>query len=358
MSVPSQSQRRAIEVTDVTASIASIAVYNAASIPIGSPWADSNLQRVMFEDMFGAGVQQPVTRTVAMSVPPHARGRNRLVSTIQDFPLVELDEATESGVQPLWAQSTSGTTSPQHRMCWTVDDLIHYGASLWIRFNDPISGYPLAMDRVNRERWALDAKGLILLDGHPVNANDVVYIPGFHEGVLQFGADAIRDMKQLYRIVRQRIKNPAPNVVLKQTGGTPLTETEIDALILRNAKAREGENGGVGYASEHIDYQEKGASADSQLMVEGRNAGAVDIARNIGVSASLVDATAPKASLNYETSEGKNLEFVDEDLRLYMGPITARLSMDDVTPSGRRIAFDLTDYTAKAPSPTGPATED
>jgi hypothetical protein len=358
VSVPSQSPRRAVETVDVTASIASIAVYNAASVPIASPWADSTLQRVIFEDIVGKGVALPVTRNTAMSVPPHARGRNRLVATISEFPLVEFEEATRTGEQPLWAQSTAGPTSPQHRMCWTVDDLIHYGTSLWIRFNDPISGYPIAMDRVNRERWNLDAYGRVLLDGKLVGGNDVVLFTGFHEGVLQYGADAIRDMKQLYRIVRQRIKNPAPNVVLKQTGGTPLTDPEIDALIARNAKAREGENGGVGYASENIDYQEKGLSADSQLMVEGRNAGAVDIARNLGVSASLVDATAPKASLNYETSEGKNLEFVDEDLKLYMGPITARLSMDDITPSGRRIAMDLTDYTAKAPSPTGPATED
>ena len=51
-------------------------------------------------------------------------------------------------------------------------------------------------------------------------------------------------------------------------------------------------------------------------------------------------------------------EFVDFDLALYMTPITARLSQDDVVPAGNRVAFDLADFTGKAPSLTGPVRED
>lgn len=328
-------------------------------LPIASPWADSKLAEVVFDDIVGKGIPRPISRSTAMSVPPFARARNMLVSTISRFPLVDFDEDTETSEQPLWLQSTAGATSPQHRMAWTVDDLIHYGWSLWARFNDPISGYPIAVDRINKSRWTFDAKGRVVVDDELVtDANSVILIPGLHEGVLAYGADAIRDIKQIYRIVRQRIKNPAPNVVLKQTGGKALTDREIDALILRNAKAREGENGGVGFASEFIDYEEKGQSSDSTLMVEGRNAAALDIARVIGVAGSRIDATSPKSSLNYETSEGKNLEFVDFDLALYMTPISAALSMDSVTPSGRRVAFDMGDFIALAPSATGPVTQD
>ena len=35
-----------------------------------------------------------------------------------------------------------------------------------------------------------------------------------------------------------------------------------------------------------------------------------------------------------------------------------RLSQDDVTPRGTRIAFDASEFVAPAPTPTGPTTED
>ena len=94
------------------------------------------------------------------------------------------------------------------------------------------------------------------------------------------------------------------------------------------------------------------------LLIEARNAAVLDLARLIGVHGGMVDATTPKASLNYETTSGRNEEFVDFDLALYMLPITSRLSLDDVTPHGTRIAFDTAAFTTVPTTPTGPATED
>jgi hypothetical protein len=57
----------------------------------------------------------------------------------------------------------------------------------------------------------------------------------------------------------------------------------------------------------------------------------------IGVSAGRLDATTPKASLNYETQQGRNQELIDFDLDLYMGPIEERLSLDDCCPRGLHV---------------------
>lgn len=326
--------------------------------PIASPFSDSTLTRLVFPD-FADVDRIPGTRAEAMAIPAAARARNLIVSTISRLDLRALRGATvlPDRDQPTWTYSTAGPTHPSIRLAWTVDDLIWHGWSLWSRTNNA-DGSLAAADRINFDRWYLNADGQVVVDGLPQRAGDVILFPGLHEGVLQYGRTTVRDTSQLYRSVRQRLDNPVPNLELHQTEGDDLTDEQIDKLIDRWAAARRGENGGVAYTNRVLELKERGVGADAQLMIEARNAAALDLARVIGVAAGRIDATAPKASLNYETTAGRNQEFVDFDLALYMTPITARLSMDDIVPRGQRVAFDLEPLTSLAPSPTGPNSQD
>jgi hypothetical protein len=182
-------------------------------------------------------------------------------------------------------------------------------------------------------------------------------IPGFHEGILSFGRDAIADARSLYRTVRSRLNAPIPPIDLHQTGGRALTKTERQDLIDIWIAARQSARGAVGFSSPDIDVRVLEAGGD-QLMIEERNAAAVEMARVVGVHAGMVDATTPKASLNYETTTGRNQEFVDFDLDGYTMPIAARLSMDDVTIPGRRVVLDVSAFSSPAMSGTGPRFED
>ena len=74
--------------------------------------------------------------------------------------------------------------------------------------------------------------------------------------------------------------------------------------------------------------------------------------------AAMADATNAGASLTYETTEGRNGQFIDWGVGLYMDAIAARLSMDDVVSRGQRVAFDTTELRALAPAPTGATTND
>lgn len=321
--------------------------------PIATPWGSSELERWVFADALGIDeANLPIGRAAAMRLPPVARGRNMIVSSISACPLV--DPALT--LAPTWLYTTGDGSSPQLRSAYTVDDLLFHGWSCWWRDNGA-DGKPLKASRIEYDEWDVDPDNFVTVNGERVGATDVIVIPGLHEGILNFGGDVIRDATSLYATVRERLRNPVPQLNLHQTSGVPLTETEIDALILRWETARSGRKGGVGFTSEGLELDELGAGGE-QLMIEARNAAAVDLARMVGVHAGMVDATAPKASLNYETQTGRNQEFVDFDLALYMTPITARLSLDDVTPRGHRVAFDTTNLTGPAPSPTGPAIED
>src|SRR5690606_38149809 len=146
-------------------------------------------------------------------------------------------------------------------------------------------------------------------------------------------------------------RNPSAYLELHYTGDADLTDEQIDAHVARWAKARRGENGGVAWTNKVREVREHGTH-ETHLLVEGRNADAVDVSRLVASPASMADATNAGASLTYETTEGRNGEFVDYGVGLYMDAIAARLSMDDVVPRGWRTAFDTSELRALAPAPT------
>lgn len=327
-----------------------------STLPIVTPWATSDLQRIVFQDIFGTDVPAN-DRGTAMRRPAIARSRNLLVSTICKLPLHALTGQTPlpESQQPAWLQHTSDGSSPQLRLAWTVDDLIFYGWSCWWRDND---GDDLSnARRLNQDEWKINDDMRVEVNGTAVRDDQVIVIPGLHEGILSFGSDVISDGVNLSRNVRARLLNPTPQLNLHQTDGEPMDETAIDALIARWAAARQGKNSGVSFTNQAVEIEELGAG-DAALMIEARNAQAVDEARLVGVTASRVDATSPKASLSYETATGRNQELIDFDLALYMTPISARLSLDDVCPAGQRIDFNLADFITPAPSVNGPNLRD
>lgn len=335
-------------------------VTDPASLPFASPWSESgDLNRIVVEDILGA--QTPLnTRSAAMRIPAVARARNLIVSTIARCPIrTYRGDVEQPDASAPWTLRTGSATSWQHRNAWTVDDLIFFGWSCWYRVNSESTGFPLYADRINQDAWHVNGDNQVVVDGVPQDPANVILIPGFHEGVLSFGVDALADSRRLLEVVRDRIENPVPALDLHQTEGADLNTDERKELLDGWRSARRAKGGGaVGYSSKAIDVRELGTGAGSDLLIEARNAAALDLARLIGVGASRIDATAPKASLNYETTEGRNQELVDFDLALYMTPIAGRLSLDDVVPEGARSAFDTSEITALVPSTTGPNVED
>jgi hypothetical protein len=344
------------QVADVQAAMSPTGYVDPSNFPIVTPWASSDLTRIVWQDIFGTEVPDN-SRTAAMKLPGIARARNLLVSTISRLPLREYEAQVETDPQPPWVMATGDGSSPQLRNAWTVDDLIFYGWSCWSRSNDPETGLPVTASRINQGDWSINEDYRVEVDGQVVDADEVIVIPGLHEGLLSFGSDVLEDTRALYRVVRARVLNPIPQIDLHQTDGEEMTDEDIDALIARWAAARQGKNGGVSFTTPTIEAKPM-AGGDENLLIEARNAAAVDLARLVGVHAGLIDATTPKASLNYETATGRNQEFVDFDIALYTTPITARLSLDDVTAPGRRTDFDLTDLISPTPSVSGPDLED
>lgn len=327
---------------------------------IASPFnPGANLNAVVWADLIGAELVI-LTRAQAMAVPAVARQRHLIAGTIARLPLQAWAGDTLLGPldQPTWMYRTDGPTSPFHRMLWTVDDLIFYGWSLWEATRGAANAL-LAASRVAWERWEVDTIGRLVVDGVLVqDPNRYVLIPGPHEGILQFGSGAIRRAADNSDAASKAARNPAATVELHYTGDEPLKQEQIDQLVTSWSAARRGENGGVAYTSKYVEAKEHGTH-EASLLIEGRNADAVDMSRLVSSPASMADATNAGASLTYETSEGRNGEFIDYGLALYMGAIEARLSQDDALPRGQRATFDTSTIRNVAPAdPVGPNRQD
>lgn len=334
----------------------------AAPVPLdlASPWAPTHsLARVaettVWADIFGTAAARPVTRAEAMAVPAAARMRHVICSIVSRYPLRAYrgDQLLTGPAAPPWIDSTAQSLSPLHRMIWTVDDLIWYGWSAWSRVNDASGREPLRMDRLAPGRWTVEkATNRVLIDRNdglglqPARMNEIALIPGPHEGLLSFAQESIRHAADLQRAAGRAAKHPAAYLALKQVRGTPLKRRsdnpeEVTAETLTDdwAAAREGENGGVAFLSENVDAIELGAF-DRHLVLDGRNAAAVDIARHGSLPADLVDA-AGEHSLTYANVRDNDQRALDYGAGFYLLCIQAALSQDGITPHGQRVAFDL-----------------
>lgn len=332
--------------------------YSRVAPQVGSPWTTGDLSAIVWADVFGGDVQ-PITRALAMAVPAVARARHLLCSVIGPLPLEVMTGDTADLEQPLWTQRTDGALSPFHRMVWTVDDLFFFGWSLWAaRRGAPSDGSPLlAAARVPYDRWAIDSDGFITVDSQRVAGDQAILIPGPHSGILNDSPTMVRMAADNLAAAANASRNPNPNIDLHYTGDATLTDDEIDAMILRWSTARRGANGGVGFTNKWVEAKTLGSHLD-KLLIEGRNADAVDIARLSSVPAASIDATSAGASLTYETTDGRNQQLLDYGAKFYMDAISSRLSQDDCVARAKRTAFDVSQFTTLTPNPTGAPTSD
>lgn len=327
---------------------------------IASPWSTGRLSTIVWADIFGDDpAQWPLGRAAAIQVPAVARARHLLVSTIARLPLraVRIDAPIDP--QPAWITRTDGTLSPWHRMAWTIDDCLFGGWSLWACERDT-RGQITRVERVPADVWTFatdtDTDSVVQIDGQDVDPDTVILIPGPHEGILTAARRTILGALQQERMWQARVAAPIPAMEIHQTTDDQLEQDEIDELIDAWVEARSDPDGAVAFTPHNIELKPHG-TAMTDLLIEARNAVAVDIASHTGLPAQLLNASLATASLTYSTAETARGELATS-AALYADAIIARLSMDDVVPRGQRVAFDLSDLLAVPPSNLGPTVED
>lgn len=325
----------------------------APRMQLGSPWSTSSLTEWVVADYLSAGadIASPMTRAEAMSVPAMARARNLICGTVANVKLTAYtgkrsnpDTWVELPVQPVWIDRTDGDLPPWHRMVWTVDDLLFTGFSLWRLTRAADGRTVLTADRVERSAWSFDTAGRVQIGDQLARLvpgfDDLLLICGPHEGLLTYAKRTLRHASNLLHAAERAAETPAANLEIHQTTDDELTDSEIEELVSSWAAARKGAHGGVAYTNKAVELKEHG-TFDGHLLVEGRNAAAVDVARVSNLPASLVDAGAEGTSVVYQNVRDNARQLVDQGVGLFMAAVSGSTSSDVMTAPGTFVAFDL-----------------
>lgn len=313
-------------------------VTGVAASALQSPWSSGVAEGLVWSDIFDHD-HRPVTRADAMRVPAIAAARNRVIEKLAGRPLVDYIATGRSESQPTWMARTdnANAATPWHRMAATLDDLIFYGWSLWAvrRGSD---GVTEAL-HIPYERWSTDAEGTILFDDQPAPLDQVVLIPGPHEGLLNIAAETIRAGLDLERAWRSRARNPAPNVILEEREDGDMTLDEAAPYVKAVAAARRNPDGAVMFAPYKINVRVEQNSGES-FLEDARNAIRIDVAGYFNATAQGVEASKNQSTLTYETTKDAEAQTTDR-MTFWSEPIEHRLSLDDVVPRGHRVRFNF-----------------
>ena len=317
-----------------------------------SPNQSTTLAKVAYAEYF-VGAYGVVDRLAALQIPAIKKARDTLLGIVASLPLVEREGDTV--VDQPWLVTTATGISPWHRLAYVFDDLFFYDWSALAVQRNPWTGQIIDAIHIPFDRWSTDERGAVTVDYKPASQREVILIPGNGSGgILAAGAEVIKGAQALQRSWVGRAQNPIPLIVIQQVSDDEIEDDEIDDLIEAYAAARTSPTGAVAW-SDHRTKIEALGTVSSDLFEEGRNAVVLDIARLSGLPASILDGSQSTASLTYSTSEGKRSEFDDYSLPMWLSPIEARLSMDDVSAAGRVIRFDRSSRTASvAPAITQP----
>jgi hypothetical protein len=354
---------------DVFKRSAAIAASSSASpvrTDIVSPFSAGQLATIVWSDVF-AGEPVMLTREEALALPGVFKARAVLIALLADKPLVaydaaELELAELEGrdpvpldPQPAWLRGGNAGVSPWHRMAVTLDDIMFYGWSLWVR--DVEAGKIVRHERVPIGGWkfAEDGSGRVLVDRGgtfvPVDASEVTLIPGPSEGLLAYASRSLEGARSIEESWVERARNPIPMIDLHQTTESNLTPDEAKAYVEQWNEARRT-NGGAAFTPYDIQANALG-QLSPDLYVEGRNAARVDIANYFNLPVSLLDGSVSTASLTYSTQEGDANEVALYTLPYWRDPIVGRLSLDDVAGAGVVIRQNMGGLVRTEQSPIG-----
>lgn len=339
--------------TTADAPVLNVPGVGVAVSGIASPWSESQLSGLIWSDIFGEE-HRPVTRADALRVPAIAAARNRVIEKLAGRPLVDYTTTGRTPQQPLWIERTDNAlaVSPWHRMAATLDDLIFYGWSLWAVERAADRSVTQAL-HIPFERWHAQADGTIMFDDEVAPADQIILIPGPHEGILNCGADTIRAGLDLERAWRSRARNPAPNIILEEREDNGMELAEAKKYVDAVSAARRNPEGAVMFVPYKINARIEGNSGESFL--EGaRNAIRIDVAAYFDLTAQSIEASKNQSTLTYETAETAAQQDTDR-MAFWSEPIEHRLSLDDVVPRGHRVRFNF--HAADNPT-TGTLTED
>jgi HK97 family phage portal protein len=313
--------------------------------------AKANLAIPYYQDTFSAFQFFGINRNDAMQVPAVSRARNIIAGTIAELGLESYNEITGAKIQGRSLLRQPDPALPRIvTMCWTVEDLLFKGHAFWLVLAvDPEDSRPSEVRRIDPTRvtFTTDLQTDEILNGFYLDGNlcppngvgSLIMFSGIDEGLLNRGGRTIRTALELEMAVSRMAAEPNPTMVIKNTG-VDLPPEQVSSLLSQWKLARSQR--ATAYLSGPLDVTTFGYDAQQMELSASRLNTAAEIARLCNIPAWYLNAESASATYSNVSAERRSL--VDFSLKPYMACISERLSMNDLTPRGQIVKFDLDDY--------------
>jgi hypothetical protein len=291
------------------------------------------------DHIYGTG---RITRAEALRVPAVKRARDLICGEIGQLPLRMYDSSGKVVDWSLLSQPESGIA---RSVTWTrvVEDLLLSERS-WLRVTHVgWHGKPAEVRRLTPETVTVQPDYVYYPEGSayvwPERAG-LIRIDSPNEGLLS-ASPAIRACVLLDRATLNHVDGTPPiDYFTPAEGADPAEDEDIVEMLDGWQAARRART--TGYVPAALKYNTAGWDPEKLQLVEAREFAITEVARLTGIDAE--ELSVPQTSRTYFNSQDRRRQRAESVLGPYMTAIEGRLSMDDVTPRGHRVAFDLSTY--------------
>ena len=297
-------------------------------------------------------------RQRAMSLATVSRSRDLLASVISCMPLQMYGEMFDNVTGEMeqidlaprsWLRQPDPGVTFGFLMAWTLDDLLMWGRAMWAITARTQDGFPSAFTRLPIGSISTtDQQGPVFFGpsneiyfaGQQLPTADVVQFLSPIQGILYSSAQTIATALKVEESRYNMARTSLPSGILKQTGGEPLSATELADIGAAFNQARLSSQTAV--LNEFLSYEPSNATPDKMLMIESAQYSALDLARLCGVPPYLVGVAT--GSYAYTSSEQSRADLYIFGVKPYADCIASTLSMNNVLPRGTYVKFDTDDY--------------
>ena len=303
--------------------------------------------------------QEGTARNRAMSLATVSRSRDLIASVIACMPLKMFgeifDDVTgEMEEVPLaprsWLRQPDPTVTYNFLMAFTFDDLLFYGRAFWAITARTTDGFPSAYTRLPAGSVTtpdqsdgpvfFGISNEVYFAGQQIPSADLVQFLSPIQGIVYSSAQTIATALKVEESRYNMARTSLPSGILKQTGGEPLSATELADIGAAFNQARLSSQTAV--LNEFLTYEPSNATPDKMLMIESAQYSALDLARLCGVPPYLVGVAT--GSYAYTSSEQSRADLYIFGVKPYADCIAATLSQNNVLPRGTYCKFDAENY--------------
>jgi len=299
---------------------------------------------------------QSEARARAMSIPTVARARDLICASIGTLYLEEFrkmwngDEIEEMPQAPRsWLDRLDKGVPNSFLFAWLADDLLFFGRAFLFVTERYADGFPKNFTRMPAQLVTTrDQPGPVFygpskeieINGQAVDYRNVIQFLAPTQGLIYTTPKAIETALKLEQARYRNALTSIPSVVLKQTGGEPLSGQELADLAAAFDRARI--NNQTAAVNEFIEVKESFATPDKMMLNESVEYTSKDLCRAIGVPVYLLGIET--GSYSYTNSASAREDLYVFGMKPLMKCIEDTLSSDNVLPHGTCVRFSTDEY--------------